>query len=74
MFPDYQIIGLDEKEYEYHRKKYAYSSDLDLICKHNYKRVHELMEKKIFPFDDEKILNYECQFENIRKKQDISHF
>ena len=29
------------------------------------------MEKKIFPFDDEKILYYENQFENIRKNGKI---
>lgn len=73
LLPDLSIFGLDEKEYEYHKRKYQYSPDLDKICKHAYKNVHRLMEKKIFPFDNEKILNYIEVFENLRKKQDIPH-
>ena len=73
LLPDFQIIGLDEKEYEYHRKKYSYSDDLDKICKHCYKKVHKLMEKRIFPFDDRKILEYEILFNNLKNSQDIPH-
>ena len=57
----------------YPRYEKAYSSDLDKICKHAYKNVRHLMEKKIFPFDNKKILEYIEMFENLRKKQDIPH-
>lgn len=74
LLPDQQIIGLDEKEYEYHKRKYQYSDDLDKICKHSYKNIRCLMEKKIFPFQDEKILNYQVLFDEINNKQNIPHF
>ncbi len=74
LLPSSQIIGLDEKEYEYHRKKYAYSENLDVICKFNYSEVHKLMEKRNFPFDDQKIFEYSKLFEIYRKNQDIHHY
>ena len=73
LLPDQQIIGLDEKEYEYHKRKYQYSADLDIICRHSYKKTRTLMEKKIFPFVDEKILNYQRMFDDIKNNQDIPH-
>ena len=59
-----EILSLDEREYEYHRSKYNYSNDIDLICRHAFQKVKEMMEKKIFPFDKDKIREYESEFEH----------
>lgn len=72
LLPDDRIIHLDEKEYEFHRKKYSYSSDLDIICKHNFHRIAKNMKKRIFPFDDNKIFEYYKLFEELRHHQDTS--
>ncbi len=72
LLPDNHIIFLDEREYEYHRKKYCYSDELDTICKYNFKRIAKKMKERKFPFDDTKILSYHALFEELRHHQDSS--
>ncbi len=71
LLPNGHIIGLDVKEYEFHRKKYGYSSDLDIVCKHSFSKVEKIMQEKLFPFDHDKIFEYYNQFLKLRKHQDI---
>lgn len=72
LLPNNHIIGLDLKEYEFHRKKYLYSEDLDIVCKHSFSKVESIMKERNFPFDDNRIKEYHLQFEKLRKHQDIS--
>lgn len=72
LLPNDAIIGLDAKEYEYHRKKYGYSDELDIVCKHSFKKVENMMKNHEFPFDREKIKEYYQIFENLRTHQDNS--
>ncbi len=70
LLPDNSIIGLDAKEYEFHRKKYNYSDELNIVCKHSFKKVESLMANRLFPFDDKKIMDYYAIFEKLRKHQE----
>ena len=58
LFPNNQIRIIDVKEYGYHRRKYGYSDDIDLILRTNINVIKEKMKKKEFPFDDETIKKY----------------
>lgn len=71
LLPNGHIMGLDEKEYEFHRKKYGYSFNLDIVCRHSYLKVALMMEDKAFPFIDAKISEYYQLFEKLRHHQDI---
>lgn len=70
LFPDDTIMELDRKEYKYHREKYHYSEEIDIIVNHEFKRVHQLMEQKVFPFDDFKMKEYISKYYQIKKEQD----
>lgn len=72
LLPDNHIVELDIKEYEFHRKKYDYSNDLDLICKHSFQKIADLMRKRVFPFDDNAIKNYYQMFETLKHHEDNS--
>lgn len=70
LMPDKNIIQLDTKEYEYHRKKYGYSGDLDLVVKHANEKVKILMEEGSFPFVDQVMKEYYDKFLEIKKQQE----
>ena len=63
-----EILSLDEREYEYHKTKYGYGVDLDIICRHAFNKVKNMMEQKIFPFDNEKMKEYERLFESKKSQ------
>ena len=67
---DKSIVELDGKEYEYHRKKMGYSSDLDKVIKHAFKETRKLMENGTFPFDDKKMEEYYKEFLRLSEEQD----
>ena len=69
LMPDKNIIQLDTKEYEYHRKKYVYSNDLDIVVKHANEKCKKLMKKGIFPFDDNKMREYYEKYSQIKELQ-----
>lgn len=52
LYPDNNIKVLDEKEYEKHRQKYGYNTDLDLVLKNEVRKIHFLMQNRLFPFSD----------------------
>lgn len=70
LMPDKNIIQLDMNEYEYHRKKYGYSKDLDIIIKHSNDKCIARMKKGKFPFDDEIIKKYYEKFKNLKDIQE----
>lgn len=70
LMPDKNIIELDRKEYEYHRKKYAYSADLDIVVKHANEKCKVLMSEGLFPFDDEAMRKYYARFTEMKDQQE----
>lgn len=70
LMPDKNIIELDRKEYEYHRKKYAYSADLDVVVKHANEKCKVLMSEGFFPFDDEAMRKYYARFTEMKDQQE----
>ena len=70
LMPDKNIIQLDTKEYEYHRKKYVYSNDLDIVVKHANEKCKKLMKKGIFPFDDNKMREYYEKYSHLKELQE----
>lgn len=70
LFPDDSIIELDVKEYLFHKEKYHYSNEIDLIVNHEFARVKKLMQNKVFPFDNNKMFSYIHQYYKIKKEQD----
>ena len=70
LMPDKNIIQLDNKEYEYHRKKFAYSNDLDIVVKHANEKCKKLMEEGKFPFDDKINEKYYNKFVELKDSQE----
>ena len=62
LFPSGDIRILDEKEYIKHKKTYEYSDDLDAVLKYQTQEVVKKMEKREWPFDDERIKKYYDKF------------
>ena len=67
---DKNIIQLDTKEYEYHRKKYGYSKDLDIVVKSSNEMVKKLMETGSFPFNDQIMEEYYQKYLEIKESQE----
>lgn len=70
LYPNNEIRLIDVKEYGFHKKKYAYGSEIDKILRFNINQIKDFMERKAFPFDDEKIKEYNSKFESINRKED----
>lgn len=58
LYPTNEVKLIDVKEYGYHRKKYGYGEDIDRILKFNITEVKSHMEKREFPFIDDKINDF----------------
>ena len=54
---------LDVSEYRKHADEQGYSEDIKEILQHSVDKVYNMINKKEFPFVDEKILNYYKKFE-----------
>ena len=67
---DKNIIQLDTKEYEYHRKKYGYSKDLDIVVKSSNEKGKKLMETGSFPFNDQIMEEYYQKYLEIKESQE----
>ncbi len=67
---NHDIVRLDEKEYEYHRKKYGYSEKLDKVIRYVNEKVFHMMKKNLFPFDDPKIKRYYREYLKIKDLQE----
>lgn len=70
LMPDKSILQLDFKEYEFHRKKYNYSDELDRVIKGANEEAKRLMGKLGFPFSDEKMKEYYSEFLNLKEHQE----
>ncbi len=57
-----QLKILDKKEYGFHKKKFNYSDDLNLILSNQILEVTDMIKKHKFPFNDKQILNYYNKF------------
>ena len=53
-----QLKLLDKKEYEFHRKQYNYSEDLNLVLWNQILELSDLIKNNKFPFNDKQILFY----------------
>lgn len=69
LLPDNKIVELDVKEYDFHRKKYHYSNDLDKVCWHVFKKVNHMMIDRVFPFDDLMIKKMYKNYEELIQLQ-----
>ena len=58
VFPDGSFKILDRGEYQYHKKKMKYSSDLDMILKHELTKLIDKCRAKEYPFSLESINHY----------------
>ncbi len=67
---DGEIIRLDEKEFEYHRKKYGYDDELYKVIRYVNEKVHKKMEDHVFPFVDQKIQQYYRSYLKIKDLQE----
>jgi hypothetical protein len=72
LLSDKSIMQLDSKEYEFHRKKYAYSDELDMVIKSANEYVKDLMTKAETPFNDEKMKEYYALFLKYKEEQEHS--
>lgn len=70
LMPDKSILQLDSKEYEFHKKKYNYSDELDRVIKNANEYAKGLMKKNDFPFSDEKMKEYYQLFLTLKEKQE----
>ena len=70
LFPNGDIMELDRKEYNFHKDKYHYPEEIDIIVNHEFKRIKDLMLKGEFPFSEEMIKDYLDQFYSIKRHQD----
>ncbi len=70
LMPDRNIIQLDSNEYEYHRKKYGYSEDLDFVVRNINEKVKKIMKEGKFPFDDQKMKEYYDKFLELKEHQE----
>lgn len=69
LFHNNEIKVLDEKEYLHHKNTYQYSDELDAVLKDQTKKIVEKMQKREFPFIDEKIIEYFDKFLETTKKE-----
>ncbi|MDD6302383.1 MAG: DUF402 domain-containing protein [Bacillales bacterium] len=70
LLPNKSIIQLDSKEYEFHRKKYVYSDELDYVIKGANEYAKELMRRGGFPFDDALMRDYYAKYLVIKENQE----
>ena len=68
LFPDGSIRLLDEKEYLRNKEKYNYSDDLDAVLRYQMKDILSRMEKREFPFNDERINSYYEKYLKLTQK------
>lgn len=67
LFADGTMRLLDEKEYRRHRNQYAYGKDLDFVLRNQTNLIIKKMKEKQFPFIDEVVENYYCEFKQLQK-------
>ena len=65
LMEDRTIRFLDEKEYQYHRKTYEYSEELNQILKYQVAQVEKIMQTNQFPFIDQLILDYFDDYQKV---------
>lgn len=70
LLPDKSILQLDSKEYEFHRKKYNYSEELDIVIKAANEEAKRLMNKGEALFDDRKMKEYYDLFLHLKEEQE----
>lgn len=70
LMPDKSILQLDSKEYEFHRKKYNYSDELNRVIKAANNEAKKLMEKDESPFLDSKMQEYYDKFLELKEHQE----
>lgn len=69
LFPNGEVKVLDEKEYQHHRNTYQYGDDLDTVLRYTTREIVKRMNKKEFPFNDNKIRTLYNEFSELSKKK-----
>ena len=70
LMPDKSILQLDSKEYEFHRKKYNYSEDLNSVIKGANECAKHKMEVTDDIFSDDKMKEYYQRFLELKEQQE----
>ena len=66
LYPNNKIRLIDVKEYDFNRKRYGYGEDINKILRYNIFKIEKEMKKRVFPLDDNNILEYYSNFKKIR--------
>lgn len=69
LYPDDNIKVLDEHEYEKHRQKYGYDDELNKVLKNEVNKISYLMQKRFYPFDNQKIMELYEKFRLVETKK-----
>lgn len=64
VFPDGNLIHLDEDEYVEHRKSMEYSREIDLIVRYSVKELVDLIERGCSPFQEESVMELYRKYQN----------
>ena len=74
IFPKGEYKILDKLEYEYHKKKMKYSSDLDIVINNALKELIKEYEDGAIMFNENKNYEYLSQFIKLKKEMENSNF
>ena len=67
VFPDGAFKILDRGEYKYHKGKMGYSEDIDKVVKNELSKLIEIVRKKEFPFNKNRINLYYKKYTELKK-------
>ncbi len=62
LFPSGEVRILDEKEYQRHKELYHYSEELDLVLRYQMDCLLRRMNKRVFPFEEDRVRAYYDKF------------
>ena len=70
VFPDQTFRVLDKGEYEYHKEKMHYGSDIDKVVNYELANLIELYKEKKGPFDNVFLRKYYNMYVELTKKRE----
>lgn len=70
VFPDQTFRVLDKGEYEYHKEKMHYGSDIDKVVNYELANLIELYKEKKGPFDNAFLRKYYNMYVELTKKRE----
>lgn len=67
VFPDGNLIHLDEDEYVEHKLQMQYPKEIDQIIRHSVDRLVSMIERGDMPFDEEEVLEQYRKFQSVQR-------